>query len=85
MRGGGGGGAFFFIDPEERVVVYGGGAATAPGAGGGIFFSYAEDEETCRPIPALEAIEGVRPIPGEPDPDADRVWDMSFAVDQSST
>jgi hypothetical protein len=70
------------MDPEERVVVYGGGATTAPGAGGGSFFSYAEEVDTCLPRPALEAVEGVRPIPGDPDPEADRVWEMSFAACQ---
>lgn len=61
------------IDWEEREVVYGGGADTCPGAGGGNFFSYAEEEDTCLPTPALEAIEEARPIPGDPDPEADRV------------
>ena len=61
------------MDWEDGVDVYGGGATTgAPPTGGGrVFFSYADDEETCRPMPApapvLDAIDGDRPIPDEPE------------------
>ena len=63
------------MDWEDGVEVYGGGATTAapPTGGGRVFFSYAEDEETCRPMPApapapvLDAMDGDRPIPDEPE------------------